>query len=103
LSIAPYWDHNVIIGAIAAKLRRLILVHGKVDKAKRKVIYKYAVAYWDLNLIGICKAIEDGAMLLDFDARTTGIRGTSLRNHGTKFRINVKDMAMIYENSQIIA
>jgi len=101
-TIVPYWDHNVILNAIGAKLRRLILVHGKVDKQKRKVIYESAVAYWDLDLTGICEAIISGLIYIDFDARTTGQRGTSLRNHGTKFRIHINDIGIIYENSQLI-
>lgn len=100
--IAPYWEHNVILNAIGAKLRRLILVHGTVFKSERQVIYESAMAYWDLDLTGICQAMEDGLIYIDFDARTKGDRGTALRNHGTKFRIHIDDIANIYENSQII-
>jgi len=83
-------------------VRRLILVKGKVSKDKRHVIYNSAVAYWDLNMLGICNAIKDGIIYIDFDARTKKGKGTSLRNHGTKFRIKVKDVGIIYENTQII-
>jgi hypothetical protein len=100
--ITPYWDSNTIVGAIAAKLRRLILVHGVVDKAKRKVKYNSATAYWDLDLLNICEAIRVGTIYIDFDARTNGGRGTSIRNHGTKFRIHINDIGVIYENSQSI-
>jgi len=101
--IAPYWSHNIILNAMAAKLRRLILVHGTVNKESRQVVYKNAIAYWDLNLTGICQAIEEGVIYIDFDARTNGERGTSLRNHGTKFRININHLGKIYENSRIIS
>ena len=101
-TITPYWEHNIILGAIAAKLRRLILVHGTVDKSKRQVTYESAVAYWDLNLTGILQAIEEGVIYIDFDARTTKGKGTSLRNHGTKFRIHINDIGSIYENTQPI-
>jgi hypothetical protein len=99
-SIVPYWEHNTILGAIAAKLRRLILVHGKV--LNRQVVYNSAVAYWDLDLLSICKAIESGLIYIDFDARTTGCRGTSLRNHGTKFRIHINNIGHIYRHSELI-
>ena len=102
VSIAPYWEHNVILNAIGAKLRRLILVQGKVNRIKRQVIYKSAMAYWDLNLLGICDAMQDGTIYVDFDARTNGGRGTSIRNHGTKFRIHINDIGSIYENEQMI-
>lgn len=100
--ILPYWENNIILNAIGAKLRRLILVHGTVTKDKKKVSYESANAYWDLNLTGICEAITNGTIYIDFDARTTKGRGTALRNHGTKFRININDIGSIYENSQII-
>lgn len=102
LSIVPYWDHNTILNAIGAKLRRLILVHGKVNKTTRTVVYNNAVAYWDLDLMGICESITEGKIYIDFDARTKGGRGTALRNHGTKFRIHVNNIQEIYENHQVI-
>lgn len=101
-SVTPYWEHNIILNSISSKLRRLILVHGKVDKENRKVTYQNAHAYWDLNLLGICDAIEKGLIYIDFDARTKGGRGTALRNHGTKFRIHIDDIGSIYENSTLI-
>jgi hypothetical protein len=101
--IEPYWDHNIIVGAIAAKLRRLILVHGTVNKLDRKVIYENAVSYWDLDLMGICQAIEQGTIYIDFDARTKQGKGSALRNHGTKFRVHINDIGTLYENSELIA
>lgn len=100
--ILPYWENNILLNAIGAKLRRLILVRGTVNKEKRTVVYESATAYWDLNLTGICEAIREGIIYIDFDARTTKERGTSLRNHGTKFRININDIGLIYENCQTI-
>ena len=100
--IEPYWDHNTILGAFGAKLRRLILVHGKVNAKERRVRYNSAIAYWDLDLIRICQAIEKGIIYIDFDARTKKGRGSSLRNHGTKFRININDIGVIYQHQQKI-
>ncbi len=53
-------------------------------------------------MMNISKAIKEGKIYIDFDARTTGGRGTSLRNHGTKFRIHINHIGSIYENSQFI-
>lgn len=100
--LVPYWEHNTILNAIGAKLRRLILVHGVVNKTKRTVQYNNAVAFWDLDMMGISESIKNGTIYIDFDARTNGERGTSIRNHGTKFRIHINDIRKIYENHKII-
>lgn len=39
---------------------------------------------------------------LDFDARTKQGKGSALRNHGTKFRVHVNDIGVLYENSELI-
>lgn len=101
-ALEVYWTHNTILSAFGAKLRRLILINGRVNKVARTVIYNNATAYWDLNLLGICEAIENGTIYIDFDCRTTRGRGTALRNHGTKFRINVDNIGVIYENFRVI-
>ena len=101
-SLSPYWDHNIILGAIAAKFRRLIIVHGKVSPDKRGVTYLSADAYWDLKLLWIIDYFSAGIIAVDFDARTTKERGSSLRDHGTKFRIRIKQVGELYENHQKI-
>lgn len=104
-TVVPYWLHNTLLNAAGAKLRRLILVEGELkavitDKGlTKRVIYKKATAYWDFKLNGFFQAMVDGKVLIDFDARTKGEAGTTLRNHGTKFRINIKDLKAIYEHS----
>lgn len=100
--LGPYWEHNVILNQIGAKLRRLILVHGRRDSKANKVIYDKAMAYWDLDLLGVCNAIEKGTIYIDFDVRTTKGRGSSLRDHGTKFRIHIRDIGEIYQSCQEI-
>jgi hypothetical protein len=100
--LVAYWDHNVILNSLSSKLRRLIVVSGKVSRIKRQVTYLSAVAYWEPNLLGFCEAINEGIIYIDFDARTTKGRGSSIRNHGTKFRVKVKHIHLLYENSKII-
>jgi len=102
LSFEPFWQHNTLLGQMGAKLRRLIVVHGNYDTAKRLVRYNSAVGYWDVNLTGFCAAIENGIVCVDFDCRTSQGRGTTLRNHGTKFRISINDIGLLYSNSQCI-
>jgi hypothetical protein len=102
LTIQPYWNHNTLLNALAAKLRRLVLFEGTYNSQKRKVNYQKATAYWDVDIIKFCNSIEKGLIYVDFDARTKGERGTRLRDHGTKFRINIKDIGSIYMSSQQI-
>lgn len=98
--VFTHWTHDLIIGAIAAKLRRLILVQGK--REDRFVTYKTATAWWGLKVTQIPDLIEQGIICIDFDARTKEGRGTALRNHGTKFRINLKNLPLLYSHSHFI-
>ncbi len=102
-TVVPYWTHNTLLNAAGAKLRRLILVEGEMQShPHRRVIYKSATAYWDFKLTGFFEALVDGLVCIDFDARTEGGAGTALRNHGTKFRINIANLSSIYEHSKKI-
>jgi hypothetical protein len=100
--IVPFWEHNVILGAIGGKLRRLILVHGRMNRINWQVKYDSAMAYWDFNLSEVFEGIEKGLIRIDFDARTSKERGTALRNHGTKLRVHIKDIGELYDNSELI-
>jgi hypothetical protein len=92
-----YWLHNTLLNAVSSKLRRLILVEGEFElHPTKRVHYKSATAYWDIDLTGFCQALERGKICIDFDARTTKGRNTPLRNHGTKFRINISDIPSLY-------
>jgi hypothetical protein len=94
----PHWTHNTLFNAFSSKLRRLIVVNGTMLKNPRRVRYESAMAYWEPDIKGFSKAIADGVFYVDFDARTQGGAGTALRNHGTKFRIKVEDLAKVYAN-----
>ncbi len=92
----PHWTENTLFNAFAAKLRRLIVVHGQVLQNPRRVIYQNANAYWEPDIRGFLKAIADGIFYIDFDARTQDGRGSAIRNHGTKFRIKIDDLSKVY-------
>jgi len=68
----------------------------------RRVTYKEATAFWEPDIVGFCEAITQGLILVDFDARTQKGRGTTTRNHGTKFRIKIDDLPKIYANQHKI-
>lgn len=98
----PHWTHNTILNALSAKLRRLILVEGEMLKYPRRVVYQKATAYWEPDLKGFSKAVADGLICIDFDARTQSGAGSAIRNHGTKFRIKVENLPKIYAHRKTI-
>lgn len=101
-TVVPFWRHNTLLNAIGAKLRRLIVVEGKVKSKERRVIYQKATAFWDFKLLDFFNALEKGTVLIDFDARTNKGAGSSLRNHGTKFRAKLANIESLYDHSKMI-
>ena len=93
-----YWRHDDIINAVASKLRRLVLVCGR--RAGGKVFFESAFAYSDFTITKFIPAAVSGKVKVDFDARySNGQRDAgAIRDHGTKFRIKVGDLAKIYES-----
>jgi len=99
-TVVPFWKHNTILNAAGAKLRRLIVVHGKLIKnPTRRVHYESATAYWDLKLNAFFESMVRGDVFVDFDARTELPPKKAIRNHGTKFRIKAAVIPEIYEYS----
>lgn len=100
--VVPYWTHNTLINAFSSKLRRLIVVEGRMLKNPRRVHYREATAYWEPDVKGLCKAITEGVFHVDFDARTHAGPGSAIRNHGTKFRIKIQDLGEVYSHTHKI-
>jgi len=92
----PHWDHDRLMNAFAAKLRRLIVVHGK--RKNGKVRFDSADLYWEPQITLFTQAVEMGIVAIDFDARTSTERG--LRNHGTKFRVKYEHLHHLYLQHQ---
>lgn len=101
-AVEVYWDQNTLLNALGAKLRRLILFEGIYDSDKRIVDYQKATALWNVDIIKFCQLMEDGVIYVDFDARTKEGRGSKLRDHGTKLRININDIGSIYMDKHVI-
>jgi hypothetical protein len=100
---APYWKHDTLLNCLGAKLRRLIVVDGEIQtNPTKRVIYRTATAYWEFKQTGFFQALVDGKVYIDFDARTKDQHNSTLRNHGTKFRIKLDDIPSIYEHSKKI-
>lgn len=95
---SPFWTHDTIVNAFAYKLRRLIVVHGKVKKAKGTVVFESAQLLQAPRTTAFVQAIVDGVIAIDFDLRATDT--AALRDHGTKFRIKIGDLQKIYEKTE---
>jgi hypothetical protein len=94
--VPPYWTHDTLINCFAYKLRRLVVVHG--SKKDGYVNYEYAQLHKEPSITSFISAVENGIVAVDFDARTTD--GNGLRDHGTKFRIAIKNLPSLYEHSE---
>jgi len=97
LSPQPYWDFTALKRKIDAKLNNCFFVQASV---KRQAGIDYcrferAMMLEELDFVGFLKCLEDGIILVDFDARTG-------HNHGTKFRIRQNSWPLLYKQKQII-
>lgn len=95
---SPFWSHDTIVNAFAYKLRRLIVVHGKVRKAKGTVLFETAQLHEDPRTTDFVAAVVEGVVAIDFDLRATDTE--ALRDHGTKFRIKIDDLQKIYKKTK---
>ncbi|MEM7495551.1 MAG: MvaI/BcnI family restriction endonuclease [Myxococcota bacterium] len=69
-----------------------------VPKKSRTVTYESACLYWEPSITSFIDAVQQGIVAIDFDARTTDKNG--LRDHGTKFRVAVKNLGKLYRKSR---
>lgn len=102
-TIAPHWTDNDLLNSAGSKLRRLLVVTGKLRRSTgaRQVMYQSVVSYEQFDLSGFIDAIVCGLVAIDFDAYIKDSGAT--RDHGTKFRINAKNIYKLYEiREQII-
>ncbi len=97
--ISPYWTHDSLIAAFAYKLRRLVLVKGRRSKKNGTVTYRNTHLWTEPRLTELMDLIANGIIAVDFDARTNP-KGAGLRDHGTKFRIAIKDLGKLYAQNQ---
>ena len=98
--IVAYWTHDETLNAISSKMRRLVCVSGETKEIDgvKKVCYKSAQAFTGLKITNIIPAIHSGIIKVDFDARYQNEKKGSIgiRDHGTKFRIKIRDLPQIY-------
>lgn len=92
LSPQPYWGFDDLEHKAGTKLLNCFYIQADVKEEKGKEFYWYRKARMlqKFNFEGLLEALEKGAMLVDFDARTG-------HNHGTKFRLRQNHLPMLYK------
>lgn len=93
----PYWGFDDLEHKAGTKLPNTFYVQAEVKKIRGKECYKYTkvMMLQKFSFNGFLKALEEGKILVDFDAR-------SGHNHGTKFRMKQDCLPMLYDKITII-
>lgn len=93
----PYWGFDDLKHKIGTKLLNTFYVQAKVKKVKGKEYYWYdkIMMLTKFSFSGFLSALDEGKVLVDFDARTG-------HNHGTKFRLRQNYLPMLYEKVTVI-
>ncbi len=90
----PYWGFDDLEHKAGTKLLNTFYVQADVkkDKITKKEYYHYnkVLMLQKFKFNGFLKCLEEGNILIDFDARTG-------HNHGTKFRLRQNYFAELYE------
>ena len=88
----PYWGFDDLEHKAGTKLLNCFYVQAETKKDKNKEFYHYTkiLMLQKFSFDGFLKALENGKILVDFDARTG-------HNHGTKFRMRQDCLPMLYE------
>ena len=94
LNPQPYWGFDDLEHKAGTKLLNTFYVQAEVELRRKKEFYHYTkvMMLQKFSFEGFLKALEEGKILVDFDARTG-------HNHGTKFRMRQDCLPMLYEKA----
>lgn len=97
LNPQPYWGFDDLEHKAGTKLLNTFYVQAEVEVRRKKEYYHYTkvMMLQKFSFEGFLKALEQGKILVDFDARTG-------HNHGTKFRMRQDCLPMLYEKTTVI-
>ena len=97
LNPQPYWGFDDLEHKAGTKLLNAFYVQAEVETKRKKEYYHYmkVIMLQKFSFEGFLKALEEGKILVDFDARTG-------HNHGTKFRMRQDCLPMLYEKVTLI-
>lgn len=91
----PYWGFDDLRYTIGAKIKNCFYVIADTMIESKHEYFKYESLYIlsGFSFDKFLKCIEDGYILIDFDARTG-------HNHGTKFRLRQGHWPDLYDSAQ---
>ncbi len=97
LNPQPYWGFDDLEHKAGTKLPNTFYVQAEVKIERKREYYHYTkvMMLQEFSFEGFLRALEEGRVLVDFDARTG-------HNHGTKFRMRQDCLPMLYEKHKII-
>jgi hypothetical protein len=97
LNPQPYWGFDDLANKAGTKLLNCFYVQAEVKRVNGKEFYKYSnvMMLQKFNFDGFLQELENGNILVDFDAR-------SGHNHGTKFRLKQNCFPQLYEQARVI-
>jgi hypothetical protein len=97
LNPQPYWGFDDLEHKAGTKLLNTFYVQAEVEIRRKKEFYHYTkvMMLQKFSFEGFLKALEEGKILVDFDARTG-------HNHGTKFRMRQDCLPMLYEKATVV-
>ena len=91
----PYWGFDDLHHKAATKLLSCFYIQAEVKKERGHEFFHYTkvLILQNFSFDGFLNALEDGSLLVDFDARTG-------HNHGTKFRLRQNARPKLYSHIQ---
>lgn len=87
----PYWGFKDLEYAIGGKIKNCfyVIADRKIENKKEYFLYKELYILSGFSFDKLLDCIDDGSVLIDFDARTG-------HNHGTKFRLKQGRWKQLY-------
>lgn len=97
LNPQPYWGFDDLSNIVGTKLLNCFYVQAEVKRENGKEYFHYnrVLMLQKFSFEGFLKELENGNVLVDFDAR-------SGHNHGTKFRMRKNCLPNLYQKVTII-
>jgi hypothetical protein len=97
LNPQPYWGFDDLEHKAGTKLLNCFYVQAEVKRERGKEFFRYSkvTMLQKFSFDGFLQELENGNILVDFDARTG-------HNHGTKFRMRQNSLPNLYEEATVI-